>query len=260
MRFSCCTWALSGSPHHVLGQLAAVGFRWIDIQPSALRTPADQALARRLGLAVSCIGLSFGVPVGAALDHPEEEARRRALAAMDDALAHAAHLGAETAYVIPGLDAGRAALARFATSIRWLAELAAQRRIRLAIEHFPGRALPTIAGTLDFLHAVDHPNFGLLLDIGHAQMSGESAAQAVADAGPSLSYVHLDDNDGAGDLHWALLDGVLTRENLAAVFAALRATGYQGGVSLELSPALADPLDAIVRSWRVVQQVVSVPE
>ena len=106
----------------------------------------------------------------------------------------------------------------------------------LGFEHFPGTALPTIADTLAFLRNVAHPNLYLLLDIGHAQMSNEDVPTAVADAGALLGYVHLDDNDGEGDLHWALLDGVLTKESLRQTFSALDAHGYEGGISLELNP------------------------
>ena len=120
--------------------------------------------------------------------------------------------------------------------------------IRVSIEHFPGSPLPTIAAMLAFLRGVGHPNLYLLLDIGHAQMSGEDVPTAIADAGPLLGYVHLDDNDGVGDQHLALYDGVLTAPSLRATFAALNAHGYSGRASLELHPQLPDPLVALQRS------------
>ena len=49
--------------------------------------------------------------------------------------------------------------------------------------------------------------------------------------------MHLDDNDGVGDLHLALHDGVLTKESLRATFDALKQHGYSGRVSLELHPS-----------------------
>ena len=129
-----------------------------------------------------------------------------------------------------------------------LGDCAAPYGIRLGIEHFPGRALPSVAATLAFLDELDHPNVGLLLDIGHAQMSGEALPDAIAAAASRLCYVHLDDNDGVGDLHLALYDGVLTPVALAEAFAALAAHGYRGRASLELNPALPNPLGALVRS------------
>ncbi len=60
--------------------------------------------------------------------------------------------------------------------------------------------------------------------------------------------MHLDDNDGQGDLHLALYDGILTEPALRATFDALRRAGYSGRASLELHPDLPDPLDALRRS------------
>ena len=37
-----------------------------------------------------------------------------------------------------------------------------------------------------------------------------------------LGYVHLDDNDGINDLHWSLLEGVMTDESLRRDFARAR--------------------------------------
>ena len=66
------------------------------------------------------------------------------------------------------------------------------------------------------------------------------------------AQAHQDDNDGQRDLHWGLLDGVMTEASLRATFVALDQIGYSGAASLELSPALADPQAALVRSRQIV--------
>ena len=63
-----------------------------------------------------------------------------------------------------------------------------------------------------------------------------------------MGYVHLDDNDGEGDLHWPLLAGVLTEKVLSATFAALALSPYAGPASIELSPQLPDPVAALAQS------------
>ena len=93
--------------------------------------------------------------------------------------------------------------------------------------------------------------------VGHIQMRGEDPAQIIRQAGERLSYVHLDDNDGVGDLHWSLLDGVMTRDSLGSIFAALTEIGYDGGVSLELSPKLPDPFAALQASREIVLRIAS---
>jgi sugar phosphate isomerase/epimerase len=255
VNLSCCIWALSGPEEEVLNRIAGAGFRWIDVRPDALAEEEAREKARDLGLRVSCVAASFGMPEGAALDSPDAGSARKALAHTEQALAHGEVLGATAAYVVPGPDGGREALDRYAASLAYAADRAQMHGLRLCIEHFPGRALPTVAATLDFLKEVGHPNLYLLFDIGHAQMSGENAGEAIRSAGPRLGYVHLDDNDGAGDLHLSLTDGVLTEVGLGKAFDALKGAGYTGTVSLELSPKLPDPLGALKRSREIVMGI-----
>ena len=245
MRIACCIWALSESETDVLRQVRDIGFDTIDIQPTQQRTLESRLLAQELGLRVSCVGASFGIPDGAALDHAEPSAIQSAIDHVASAIQHGADIGADSVYVIPGADDEPAALERYRRSITQLADAAAERAIKLAIEHFPGAALPTAQETLAFIRQVDHENLYLLYDSGHNQMSGEDPEAVIANAGDRLGYVHLDDNDGINDLHWALLDGVMTDESLIATLRALDAVGYQGSLSLELNPALANPAKAL---------------
>jgi hydroxypyruvate isomerase len=255
MTFSCCLWALSGPDEITLPQVAELGFKAIDIQPEMLTSAAAAGQARQLALQVCCIGASFGLPDGVGLDSAGPGLVEQALAHLDQAFAHGASLGATTAYVVPGFDSSAAALARFAGGLSRAAEAAARHGLKLAVEHFPGRALPTAATTLDFLARLDHPNLYLLFDIGHIMLAGEDPVAVIKAAGPRLGYVHLDDNDGQGDLHWALLDGVLTKTILADTFQALADAGYAGPISLELNPALPNPRQALRQSRQIVLEL-----
>ena len=136
-------------------------------------------------------------------------------------------------------------LHRFADSCTALADYAAARMVRFCVEHIPGRALPTAARTLDWVGDLQHDNVFLLLDTGHCLMTPEDAAEVVRRAGPRLGYVHCDDNNGIGDLHWPLLTGRLTREGLREMVGALREIGYRAPLSLELNPVNADPVGAL---------------
>lgn len=256
MNLACCTWALSGADTHILDQIADMGCGWIDIRPADFTADASLAHMRSRSLRVSCVGLSFGIPARCSLDDGDAAAAAQGVAHGTRALDRAAALGAQTTYVVPSFDDDPAALQRFGASLRILADRAAEHGIKLCVEHFPGRALPTIGGTLAYLDALDHPNLHLLLDIGHAQMTDEPIPDAIAAATAAgrLGYVHFDDNDGENDLHWALLDGVLTPDMLRDTFTALREHGYSGNVSLELSPQLPDPADAVRRSWAVMKE------
>ena len=253
MTLSCCLWALSGPETEVVTRIAEAGFEQVDIRPFAFEETASREWLANSGMQVCCVAATHGMSDGASLDSADGEAAVAAISHTERALAYAAELGAGTVYAVPGADASGAAMVRYGRVLAEMAERAQALGMKLCVEHFPGLALPTVAATLEFLSEVDHPNLYLLFDLGHAQMGeGEDPAAAIESAGPRLGYVHLDDNDGSGDLHLSLLDGVLTETTLRQTFRALDDVGYTGAVSLELSPELPDPLGALRRSRECV--------
>ncbi len=252
MILSCCTWALTTAEDEILSALGAEGLHWIDVRPFAHAGAQGRNAIHDAGLSVSCVAASIAVPDGITLDSGDASVSAAAIEHVTGGLDHAAHLQARTAYLVPDTDTSATALTRFARALEELAEEAAQRNMRLCIEHAPGRALPTAAGTLQFVRDIAHPNLYLLLDIGHLLITSEDPGGVIASAADRLGYVHLDDNDGEGDLHLSLLDGVMTQDFLDATFAALAGIGYDSALSLELNPELPDPLDAIRRSRRII--------
>ena len=212
---------------------------------------------QELGLTVTCMGLSFGMPEGAALESTDADAASRAMDYTLQSLAYAAEIGVATAYVVPGTDGSPESLSRYGHALTGIAERASALGVKICIEHFPTRALPTVASTLEFIRAIDHPNLYILFDIGHGQMTGEDPADAIQTAGSRLGYIHLDDNDGRNDLHLPLLEGVLTVNNLRRAFQAIDEVGYNGPVGLELHPDLPDPLAALRKSREIVLRVAS---
>jgi hydroxypyruvate isomerase len=233
-----------------------LGFHHIDVVALADRSPDDLETLADTGLLVQCTPLGRGLPDGQSLDAADLPARRAALETVKRQLADAALLGADTAYLVPGLDASREALRRFADALQLLADEAARRMIRLCLEPVPGRALPTHAGVLQMLAELDHPQLALLLDIGHCLITAEDPVAVIQQAGPRLGYVHLDDNDGIGDLHWPLCTGKLTRQGLSAFLEALRQHDYAGRVALELNPNNPDPVAALREGRELVMQTI----
>jgi sugar phosphate isomerase/epimerase len=228
----------------------------VDVVGVAERPAGHREALADTGLLVSCAAVGRGLPDGQTLDAVAVEARRAAVEEVKRHIADAAGLGATTCYLVPGFEAGADALRRFADSCAALADYAAARVVRLCVEHVPGRALPTAAATLAWLDDnLSLDNLALLLDTGHCLMSREDAAEVVRRAGARLGYVHCDDNDGAGDLHWPLLTGRLTRDGLVGLGAALRSVGYRGPLSLELNPANADPVAALRQGKELLESL-----
>jgi sugar phosphate isomerase/epimerase len=235
-------------------QVAALGFTHVDLVALAERPAEHLDVLAETGLLVSCASVGRGLPNHQTLDAANLEDRRAALAIVERHIADSARLGATHCYLVPGQDASCAALARFVDACVLLADFASQRQLRLCIEHCPGKALPSVAATLSWLTETAHENLSLLLDVGHCLISVEDPATAIRCAGPRLGYVHLDDNDGAGDLHWPLLAGRLTEEKLSAALAALSAISYEGALTLELSAQNGDPIAALRQGKLLVEQ------
>ncbi len=255
MKLSCCVWALNLPELDLLRQVRKLGFNWIDIQPGHLQTLESQLLAQELGLRVSCLGASFGMPAGASLDHSDEALRQVALDYVAESIISAERVAADTVYIVPGKDTQTEALERYASSMTFLADFAAERGIKFAVEHFPATALPTAGATLEFIQALNHSNLYLLYDSGHIQISCEDPETVIGNAGDRLGYVHFDDNDGVSDLHWSLLDGVMTEDALVSTFKALKAIDYQGAVSLELSPNLPNVSRSLQNSREILLRI-----
>ena len=234
---------------------AGVGFTCVDVVALDERPEADREALADAGVLVRCAAVGRGLPDGCALDAADAGLRREALERMQRQLADAARLGATCIYVVSGIDGGAVGLAYFAEACGLLADYAAGRMVRLCVEPIPGRALPDAAAALAWLRQAAHPNLGLLLDVGHCLLAGEDAAAAARAAGPLLAYVHLDDNDGAADLHWPLLSGRLTAAQLAELAAALRDIDFSGGLSLELKASAVERAEAWRRSKEIAEGI-----
>jgi sugar phosphate isomerase/epimerase len=247
--------SLPGDFRAALTQIASLGFSHVDIVAAVERSEEEWGALADSGLIVCCASLGRDLPPGHTLDAPDVGVRRATLQALKRQVSDAAQLGATTAYLIPGMESGEAALTAFAEGCALLADYAAERMVRLCVEHIPGRALPTAAGTLDWLEQVGHPRLSLLLDVGHCLISQEDAAAIVRRAGSRLGYVHLDDNDGVGDLHWPLLTGRLSEKQLTDLLATLQESGYQAALSLELNPGNPDPTRALREGKAIVDRL-----
>jgi sugar phosphate isomerase/epimerase len=231
---SACIWLEPSPVEETLRRIKITAFHFVDTAPSTLDTPAAQQALKDLGLKVSCVVLDFNLPSGFSLDGTDETARRSTLEHLKQALRKCQSLGARVAYV--GSCAGKKQLDHFARSLAELAEDASKHGIKLCVEHVPGRALPSAREALAFVEKVGHANLFLLLDVGHTLISKEKPWEIIEAGGNRIGYVQLDDNDGKKDRHWALLEGLLTEDALIKTIAALKKSGYQGTLGLELKP------------------------
>jgi len=229
---SACVWFYRTSIAKALEEIKQTAFHYVDIETDTLDDPEALQALKDLGLKVSCVALDHKLPPGSSLVGKGPAAQRTAVDFIKQALEKSHRLGARAAYVCS--CSARKQLKQFAGVLAELAEDASHREIKLCVEHVPGSALATAGETLEFLQQENHPNLHLLLDTGHALISREKPWEIISAAGGRLGYVHMNDNDGKNDRHWALLDGLLTLDDLTKILEALQQIDYPGTLGLEL--------------------------
>lgn len=101
------------------------------------------------------------------------------------------------------------------------------------------------------------PELRLTLDLGHGEILSRpnAAFDFVARFPDRIRHVHLHDNHGGtedkDDLHLPIGEGSI---DFAAILRELQATGYDGGLSFELTPAhVEQSRDTIREMWNVEQ-------
>ena len=239
MYVSAMTSSLPDTPARAIEVAAGLGFGSVDVPPFLTDEACEKLSAHRLR--VGCVALEQGRPTGIDLADALSTTRRRSVEYFRGALSAARILESPAGYVTPPTATDGETRRRWSESLLQLAAHAQAEDMRIGVEHFPRRLVPTAAATLDLLRELGHEHLGLLLDVGHLLISGEDPGDVIRAAGSRLVYVHFDDNDGDGDLHWPLLTGKLTESLIQSTLDALEEIGYVGGVCLELQAKLNDP-------------------
>lgn len=84
--------------------------------------------------------------------------------------------------------------------VRELASYAQAYGISIAVENLSrdivGNYCRTVADLKQIIAGAGHPNVGICIDTGHANISGIAAAEMILDAGPLLIQTHFNDNTG----------------------------------------------------------------
>jgi D-psicose/D-tagatose/L-ribulose 3-epimerase len=99
-----------------------------------------------------------------------------------------------------------------------------------------------MADALAHAARVDHANFGVMHDTFHANIEEADPIGVIAQSLPFLRHIHISENTrgtpGRGHLPWP------------AIFAAIRATGYDGWLTIEAFGRALPGLAAATRVWR----------
>lgn len=127
----------------------------------------------------------------------------------------------------------------FVEALKPLAEHAETLGVGLLIEPEPGLLLETSDQYAEVAERVGSRALGLNFDVGHAYCMAEDIPVAIAKLAPHIRHYHLEDI-AATRVHHHLVPGRGVID-FGATIAAIRATGYDGWLTVELYPNIDDP-------------------
>lgn len=133
-----------------------------------------------------------------------------------------------------------------------LCDYAATKKVRLAFEPEPGMFIDTMSKFEELHRRVNHPAFGLTLDIGHLHCQNElPIAYHIHRWKDWLWNVHIEDMKQGVHHHLMFGEGEI---DFPPVFRALREIDYRGGVHVELSRHSHDAVNTATRAMGFLRQ------
>jgi L-ribulose-5-phosphate 3-epimerase len=188
---------------------------------------------------------------------PMPDERRHRLDFLQRALDIAAALGSDAVSFWSGAPTDRAPrrvlMDRLVEGCTELCDDAARLNVRLAFEPEPGMFIDTMTRFDELRRRVDHPSFGLTIDIGHLHCMGEvPIADQLRRWRDLLWNIHIE------DMHHGIHDHLMFGEgeiDFAPVLGALEEIGYAGGVHVELSRHSHDAVETARRALEFLRSV-----
>jgi len=168
---------------------------------------------------------------------PTASERQRRLGFLTECLYAADALSADCLSFWSGAPADDAApselMNRLVEQCKQLADVVGPQNVRLAFEPEPGMFIDTMDKFAELHAKVNHPAFGLTIDVGHLVCNGElPVSKFLAEWKHVLWNVHIEDMKAGVHDHLMFGEGEV---DFADVFAGLRAANYEGGLYVELS-------------------------
>lgn len=133
--------------------------------------------------------------------------------------------------------------------------LAEELGVGLLIEPEPGLLIERFEQYLDLVERIDSPAMGLNFDIGHAYCVGEDPATWVPRMSAHTRHYHVEDI-AASRVHHHLIPGHGAID-FPATLRAIRATGYDGWLTVELYPYIDQPDAAAREAYAFIERIAS---
>ena len=145
------------------------------------------------------------------------------------------------------------AMARLAEGCQEVIEYAVEKQVRLAFEPEPGMLIETLADFEELTRHVDHPCFGLTVDVGHLQCLGETPiSQAIRPWGHRIFNIHIEDMIFGTHDHLRFGEGEI---DFRDVISGLQQINYTGGIHVELSRHSHMAPDVVQESFQFLREL-----
>jgi len=183
--------------------------------------------------------------------------RNRRLDFLTHAIEVAQRLNAEAVSFWSGTPTGIGSEAvlmdRLVEGCKTLSQQASQRGVRLAFEPEPGMFIDAMRRFAELHRRVDHPAFGLTLDIGHLHCQGDiPITDHLRRWAVSLWNVHIEDMRRGVHDHLMFGEGEI---DFGPVLRTLDEIGYAGGVHVELSRHSHDAVETARKALAFLKAV-----
>jgi D-psicose/D-tagatose/L-ribulose 3-epimerase len=249
-------WADMVTEQHdaILDQIKGLGFDAVEVP---VFDTADLAPYERLGKRLKSLGLTATAVTVMTPDanpiSPDPVIRQAAVKSLDRVMECGQAFGCEILCgpvhsaigVFSGVPPTDDEFKAGVDTLRQVGEKARDRGMRVAVEYlnrFENYFLTTAAQTRRFVQAVDHPAVRMMYDSFHANIEEKDQAKAIDSCKDVTIHVHVSENDrgvpGTGGVNWD------------SFWSGLRASGYDGYLTIEAFGRALPALAAATRVWR----------
>jgi len=166
----------------------------------------------------------------------------------------APHITTEPGGPIAPSQTRQAAIDLFVEALKPLAEHAHKLGVFLLIEPEPELLVETTDQYLEVAERVNAPSIGLNFDVGHAFCMSEDIPAQIAKLASHIKHYHFEDI-ASTRVHHHMVPG-LGAIDFNEVVAAIKKTGYDGWITIELYPNIDDPDAAARRAIEVIGPLV----
>ena len=251
-----------------LSKIAALGFEGAELlvdRPhiwpyDEVSVAAAASAVKRTGLRLSNVNINTSMGLdggicrdgsGPALSDADPARVGLRIRYIQAALRAAWAMGASVASVTTG-PARRGAWKPAMEALGQLADLAAAVGIRLGIEYEPGFLIGDVKSLRKAWKDIGHPTLGANLDLGHARVAGEDLEKTIGLCAGRTWNIHVEDIKGRVHHHLPIGKGNMPWPQIAK---ALRETGYEGALTLELYTCDKTPVEAGKSSLRRLREI-----